>query len=239
MNIELVVLLAVIFFAVFTQSLAGFGSALVAMALLPALVGIHVAAPLVALMAGTIELLLLARYRNALNFQAVWRLALASIIGIPLGVLALRQLDERLILALLGVVIAGYALYGLLNFKLPRLSHHAWAYGFGFMAGMLGGAYNTSGPPAILFGNCRQWTPAEFRGNLAGFFLLNDAIVIATHAWGHNMTPVVLHSYLWALPAIGLGLLAGISLDRYLNPEIFRKVVLGLLVVMGVRLIFA
>jgi hypothetical protein len=144
-----------------------------------------------------------------------------------------------LVLALLGAIIAGYALYGLLNFKLPRLLHPAWAYGFGFLAGMLGGAYNTSGPPAIVYGNCRRWIPAEFKSNLAGFFLLNDAIVIASHAWGRNMTPIVLHSFLWALPVIGLGLLAGISLDKYLNPDIFRKVVLVLLVVMGVRLMFA
>jgi uncharacterized membrane protein YfcA len=239
MHLDLILLLAVIFFAVFTQSLAGFGSALVSMALLPGLVGIRVAAPLVALVAGTIELFLLARYRGALNFRAVWRLALASVIGIPIGVLALRQLDEGLVLAVLGAVIAGYAIYGLLNFQLPKLEHPAWAYGFGFLAGIFGGAYNTAGPPAIIYGNCRRWIPAEFKSNLAGFFLLNDAIVIASHAWGRNMTPAVLESFLWALPVIGLGILAGISLDQYLNPLIFRKVVLMLLVVMGVRLIFA
>ena len=38
-----------IFLAVFTQSLAGFGSALIAMALLPGIVGIQIATPLVAL----------------------------------------------------------------------------------------------------------------------------------------------------------------------------------------------
>jgi len=49
----------IIFLAVFTQSLSGFGSALVAMALLPALIGIHQAAPLVALVMATIEIFLL------------------------------------------------------------------------------------------------------------------------------------------------------------------------------------
>lgn len=235
---SLFAVLLVIFFAVFTQSLTGFGSALVAMALLPGLIGIRSAAPLVALVAVTIELLLLARYRSALNLGSVWRLALASILGIPIGILGLRQVNERLVLGFLGVVLAGYALYGLLNLKLPALKEPAWAYGFGFLAGILGGAYNTSGPPAILYGNCRRWEPAEFKSNLAGFFLLTDAIIVTAHAWSRNLTLAVLQHYLWALPVIGLGLLAGISLDRYLSPVAFRKVVLGLLVVMGLRLVF-
>ena len=36
---------------------------------------------------------------------------------------------------------------------------------------------------------------------------------------------------------MALGLLAGTSLDRFLDPQVFRKIVLVLLVVMGVRLI--
>jgi uncharacterized membrane protein YfcA len=233
----LFLVLLVIFFAVFTQSLAGFGSALVAMSLLPALLGIRVATPLVALIAVTIELFLLLRYRSALNLRAVWRLTLAAVIGIPLGVLALRRVDEGIVLALLGAVIAGYALYGLLNLTLPELKRPAWAYGFGFLAGMLGGAYNTSGPPAVIYGDCQRWSPAEFKSNLQGFFLLSDAIVVATHGLGRNLVPAVLHSYLWALPIIALGILSGISLDRYLDPASFRKVVLALLVLMGLRML--
>jgi uncharacterized membrane protein YfcA len=39
------------------------------------------------------------------------------------------------------------------------------------------------------------------------------------------------------LPAIGLGFVAGTSLDRYLDPQRFRKIVLILLILMGIRLI--
>lgn len=66
MSTQLLVV-AVIFLAVFTQSLSGFGVALVAMSLLPALIPIQVAAPLVAVVGLTIEFFLLLRYRSALN----------------------------------------------------------------------------------------------------------------------------------------------------------------------------
>jgi len=223
--------------AAFTQSLTGFGSALVSMAVLPGLIGIRTAAPLVTLITVTIDVALLARYRQALNLRAIWRLVTALVLGVPLGILVLRRVEERFVLAILGVVIAGYALYALLSPRLPRLEHPAWAYGFGFLAGVLGGAYNTSGPPVVIFGNCQRWPPSEFKGNLQGFFLVNDLLVIAGHALSRNLTALVLRDYLIVLPALIVGLFVGGRLDRRLDPGLFRKIVLVLLVVMGLRLL--
>jgi hypothetical protein len=219
----------IVFLAVFTQSLTGFGSALVAMALLPGLMGMRSATPLVAVMSMTVEIVLLIRYHSSLNIRAVWRLVLASLFGIPLGILFLRRVDEGLVMTVLGIVIAGYALYALFDIRLPELKNPSWAYGFGFLAGMLGGAYNTSGPPVVIFANCRRWLPAEFKSNLQGFFLINSVLVVSGHAWSGNFTPLVLKTYAYAFPVVLLGMLLGIGLDRYLNPEIFRKLVLLLL----------
>jgi len=209
----------VILLAVFTHSLSGFGIALVAMALLPNLVGIQIATPMVALVAITIEIFLLIRYREALNLKAVRPLALSSILGVPIGVWALSGLDERVALVSLGVVISGYAIYALLRLRLPTLHNPLWAWGAGLMAGILGGAYNTTGPPVILYGNCKDWPPAEFKSNLQGFFLVSSLFITISHALAGNFTPTVWRYYLWTLPAIAVGILAGISLDRYLDPE--------------------
>ena len=234
---EPLLLFLVALLAAFTQSLTGFGSALVSMAVLPGLIGIRTAAPLVALITVTIDGVLLVRYRQALNLRAIWRLVTALVLGVPLGILVLRRVEERFVLAILGVVIAGYALYALLSPRLPRLEHPAWAYGFGFLAGVLGGAYNTSGPPVVIFGNCQRWPPSEFKGNLQGFFLVNDLLVIAGHALSRNLTALVLRDYLIVLPALIVGLFVGGRLDRRLDPGLFRKIVLVLLVVMGLRLL--
>ena len=232
------IVFGVIFLAVFVQSLSGFGLALVSMALLPGIVGIQVAAPLVALVGIPLEFMLLLKYRSALNFVAVWPLIIASLFGIPLGIYVLKRVDEEIVLTILGIVITGFALYSLLEIKLPQMNHPTWAYGSGFFAGLLGGAYNTAGPPVIIYGNCRGWLPAEFKGNLQSFFLVGTLFVAAAHALSGNLTEVVLIDFLWVLPPIGLGFVAGTSLDRYINPAIFRKVVLVLLVLMGLRLIF-
>lgn len=228
----------VVFLAVFTQSLSGFGSALVAMALLPAMLGIHVATPLVALVALALEFVLIVRYHQSLEVRSIWKIVLAALIGTPLGVYFLASVDEKISLTLLGVVIAGYAVYALLGLKMPRLDGPVWAYMAGLLGGLLGGAYNTSGPPVILYADCRRWPPDVFKSNLQGYFVVSSIAVVASHAINGNITSQVWRLFWWVAPFIIVGLVAGLSLDRWLNPLTFRRVVLALLVVMGIRLMF-
>jgi len=227
----------IVFLAIFTQSLTGFGLALVSMPLLTALLGVKSAAPVVAVFALVAELALVIYYRSALELGIVWRLAVASVFGIPLGVFALKHVDEQLVMRVLGVVVGGYALYALFNFRLPALQRRIWAYGAGFLAGVLGGAYNTSGPPVIIYGNCRRWPRDVFKSNLQGFFVLNSAIVLFSHLTAGNLTPLVWRYSLVALPAVALGMWTGVRMDRRLDPDTFRKIVLGLLLVLGLWLI--
>lgn len=227
----------VIFLATFTQSVTGFGIALVSMAFLPQLLGIQVATPLVALIGLTLETILFLRYRGSVNFKALGLLTLASMAGIPFGLLALSRLDERLVLTILGFVIGGYALYALLNLQLPRLQQSIWALLFGWLSGALGAAYNTAGPPVIVYGDARRWAPLEFKSNLQGFFVINSVLVVAGHALSGNIQAPVLEIYWPALPVVAAGILAGVSLDNRINAQSFRRIVLVVLVVMGARLV--
>ena len=228
----------VVFAATFVQGIAGFGLGLIAMPLLVTFLGIRTATPLVALIAITTEAILLVRYRQAFNLSAVGRLSAASLLGIPLGVYVLRRADSQIITTILGGIITAYALYALFSPRLPLLAHRAWAYAFGFVAGMLSGAYNTSGPPVIIYGSCRRWPPAEFKSNLQGFFALNMVMVIVIHAVGGSFTPLVWRNFTIGLPALLLGVGLGFSLDRWINPRLFRQLVLILLVLLGGRLLF-
>jgi hypothetical protein len=229
-------ILIVVFLGCFTQSLTGFGVALVMMAVLPSILGLHIATPLVALVAIVLETLMLIRYRAALQFKSILGLLVSSLIAIPVGVLYLSGLDEESALFVLGFVIAAYALYALTGFRLPALSRPAWAWVFGFVGGLLGGAYNTSGPPVVVYGNCRRWSPQEFKSNLSGYFVVNSVMVVSTHWLSGNFTPEVTSNFLLALPALLLGFLFGQGMDKWLNPELFRKIVLVLLVLLGARL---
>ncbi|HEU0294491.1 MAG TPA: sulfite exporter TauE/SafE family protein [Anaerolineales bacterium] len=238
---ELTILYAslVIFFGAFTQSLTGFGIGLVTMAMLPALLGLHTATPLVALAGTVLEVTMLIRYHQSLQLRSIWRLVVAATLAVPAGVYILQRVNEHIALLILGIIITGYAIYALIGFRLPELGHSYWAWLLGGLGGMLGGAFNTAGPPVIIYGNCRKWSPQEFKSNLAGFFIVNSLIVVSTHWWSGNYTLAVMTTFWWSLPALFLGFWAGQSLDRWLNPERFRKIVLLLLVGLGVRLMLS
>ena len=229
----------IVFVGIFVQGVAGFGLALVMMPLLSQMLGVTAAAPLVALIAAVAELTILLRYRQAVNFSAIWRLALASVIAAPLGVFGLRWLPADVALTGLGLVVSGYAIYALLRLHLPELVHSSWAYVFGFAAGLLSGAYNTSGPAYVIYGSCRRWEPAEFKGNLQGVFLTSGLTTILSHALSGHYTPMVWQYWLLALPAVALGLWAGARVDKKLNPKLFRQLILWLLLIIGARLLWA
>jgi uncharacterized membrane protein YfcA len=105
------------------------------------------------------------------------------------------------------------------------------------LAGLLGGAYNTSGPPVIVYGDCRRWAPPEFKSNLQAFFAVADGLVVLGHVAAGNLTRVVLTHYALALPAILLGLWLGLRLERRVQPAAFRRLALLLLLVLGARLV--
>lgn len=236
LNLVLLSTMFIVFLGCFTQSLTGFGVALVTMSLLPALVGLKVATPLVALVGIVLEVLMLIRYRESLRFNSILGLVISAVVAIPVGVIYFRRLDEGVALFVLGLIITIYALYALTGFRLPALEHPAWPWMFGFVGGLLGGAYNTSGPPAVIYGNCRKWAPQEFKSNLSGYFLVGSVMVVATHWVSGNFTTDVWLNFRDTLPALVLGFFLGQGMDRWLNPEIFRRIVLVMLVGLGVRL---
>lgn len=228
----------VLFLAGFTKGLTGFGQALVAMPLLARLIGIRITSPIMSLYAFLSNIYLLFRHRRALRWSEIGRLTIASLVGVPLGVWGLRHLEERVILALLGFVLVGYSSYALFAPRLPRIRDGRWAWPFGFVAGLLGGAYNTNGPPVVIYGHSREWAPDEFKGNLQAFFLINSISVVAAHLFGGNYTPAVVRYFLAGLPFVAVGLWIGARVDRYLKPDLFRKIVLVTLAALGVSLFF-
>ncbi len=226
------------FFAAFTGAVTGFGSALVGMPLLAQILPVQVAAPLMAVISLCINSSMLVIQRQAFRWQAVWQLILAAIIGIPVGILLVSTLSEQVVLTILGVLLIAYAVYAWVTPRLPELKHPIWKYVFGFFSGVLGGAYNVGGPPAVVYASSKGWEASEFRSNLQALFLVENIVILAGHAWAGNYTTRVLGYLPYAIPALAAGIVLGVFLDRFIPDKLFRKMVLILLVVLGLALIF-
>ncbi|MCO6450257.1 MAG: sulfite exporter TauE/SafE family protein [Caldilineales bacterium] len=223
--------------AALLQTLSGFGFALIVMPLAVHLAGIQIAAPLVALVALVLYVINFIRYRQSLDLSEFKRLVILAALGAPLGVWALSTLDETLIQRGLGLLLAGYAVYALLRPARLHPISGRWAYPAGFAAGILGGAYNTPGPPLILYGSMRQQPHANFRALLQAMFLINGVIVVSSHALVRHYDPQLLTDFLMLLPALIVGIVAGAWLDRRIQPERLRTLVLALILLLGVSLV--
>ena len=235
---SVVLLLGIIFFSALLQTTSGFGFALMAMPLISLVVGVKTAAPLVALTGFTLYAVNLVRYRHGLNLREVARLAIAAALGVPIGVWALSSLNEQVVEVVLGVVLIGYAAYMLFKPKaVPSLTSNLWAYPVGFVSGCLGGAFNTPGPPVIIYGDLKQWPRDQFRSTLQALFLFSSGLVIISHGLAGHLTRSILISYALGVPFLLLGVLAGSRIDRRLNNERFRTLVIVMILATGALLL--
>ena len=233
---ETVYFATIITLACFVQAVAGFGLPMVAMPLLVALFDIRASVPLMAIIVLELQLFMVARYRMAINVRTVWQISASAILGIPVGVLFLSRIPEEITVTLLGLALILYALYSLLSFHVPALKNPKWAYFFGFLGGMGGGAYNIAAPPMIIYADTQRWEPRRFKGNLQGYFLIITLVAILTHSLNGNVTGAVLQRSLIAIPFVLAGAIFGFYLDRFINQTLFRKIVLGLLLILGINL---
>jgi len=232
-----ILIAALVFVAAFAQSLTGFGFALIIMPLLTMLLGVRTAAPVVALVAITVYTVNIVRYRRAINVPEVLRLGLASAAGVPLGIWVLANASEDVVMRVLGAILVAYAGYALAGPEVRRELSRGWAYPAGFLAGCLGGAYNTPGPPLIIYGSVRMWTRDEFRAVLQVLFFVNASLVVASHALAQHLTKQVLVYYLLAVPALLAGILLGSIVDRRIDQSQFRTIVMVMIVLLGLALL--
>lgn len=229
----------IIFGAMFIQSLAGFGSALIAM---PLLLLVFSDKPDVARAAFVITsqfggIYFLWQYRKEWNWRTIVPIIAGALIGIPLGVYIAVILDKDTFMVLLGIVCIGYALYALSGFTMPELQER-WGILFGLFSGLLHGAYNVGGPPLVMYGVSRRWKPTLFKCNTATIFFVMGAFVIAAHVQQGNVTGEVLQNAFLMIPSMYIAMFLGFSLDRFVKPEPFRKGVSILLIILGLTLIF-
>jgi uncharacterized protein len=162
---------AVLFCATFVRSALGFGEALIAVPLLALALPVETAAPVAVLVSITVAAIIVAQdWRDVQVPITVW-LVLSSMIGIPLGLLLLRTISESFVKGGLGVVVAAFATATLLNRGAYELKDDRLAWVFGVAAGILGGAYGMNGPPLVVYGALRRWSPGQFRATLQGYFL--------------------------------------------------------------------
>jgi len=233
----IVFVLAVTLLASLIRFSIGFGNALVAMPLLALVMDLRVATPLTGLTSLTIALIMAISHREHIDLASTGKLVLYSALGIPIGLLFLRGAHEPVVKAALAVVIILFAGHGMVQHEYRRFRAERFAWLFGLAAGILGGAYNTNGPPVVLYASLRGWPSDRFRGTLQGYFLPSCALILLGQGAAGLLTRHVLDLYVLCLPAILLALLVGQRLQRVIPEHAFGKCIKVFLILVGLALL--
>jgi uncharacterized membrane protein YfcA len=222
--------LGVAFLATLVRSAFGFGEALVAVPLLALVIPVQVAVPLATLLSITVAALILAQDWRKVHARSAWWLIISSLLGIPVGLLILTAVSPPVVKTILAVVIIAFSSYCLFGRSKPRLPDDRLAWAFGFGAGVLGGAYGMNGPPLVVYGTLRGWTPEHFRATLQGYFL-PASVVGMCGFWAAGLwVPDVTRYYLISLGPAVVAVVIGRAGNRRMHPEAFvRYVHLGLI----------
>ena len=213
----------------------GFGSGLIAVGglalIFPEIKDIVVLLLLVNLPA---ELWVCWQSRMEIRWRPIAILGVGIGVGIPIGAVILKQSDPQFILVILGWFLMAV---GLVFLRLPgggRCHLPAWAGPpAGLASGLLTGLFGTGGPPLIIWYHLSAGSKSAFRGNLMTLFLLMTFIRVPSYVVSGLVTPARLWSTVMVLPAVFLGAWLGHRLHIRISEVVFRRLVSGLLFVLG------
>jgi uncharacterized membrane protein YfcA len=232
-------LVVIVFFgATLVRSALGFGEALIAVPILAFVLPVAVVAPVATLISITVAAVVVAQDWRHIHLRSAAWLIFSTMVGIPLGLFLLRSVSEPIVKGGLGVLVAGFAASALRRPTTYELTTDRLAWFFGVSAGVLGGAYGMNGPPLVVYGTLRRWSPQRFRATLQGYFLPASLIGMigywATGLW----TPTVSRYYLLSLPTVLVAIPLGRALNRRLDAQRFLAYVHAALLASGMGLVF-
>jgi uncharacterized membrane protein YfcA len=229
--------IVVVFVATLIRSSLGFGEALIAVPLLALRIPVTVAAPLAVVVSVMVAGTIIAQDWRKVEVRSAAGLFLSSLLGIPLGLFLLTHVNDRVVKIILGLLIAVFSLYSLTAKKNLHLKEdHPWLLGIsGFISGILGGAYGMNGPPLVVYGALRRWSPQHFRATLQGYFLPASLVGLFGYIVVGLWKPAVTRYFLVSAPGALVAILIGRAINHRLRGEgFFRFIYVGLVVIGGV-----
>jgi uncharacterized membrane protein YfcA len=234
---QVVLVLLIIFATSVVQSVAGFGFALLAVPLMVVVIDLQ-SAVIVSSFVGTLSNLLQSwQLRRNIDATLTKRFLLSTVIGAPAGLLLFIYANQSALKIVLGVSI----LFGV--FVLSRgleLQHiSSWLdWLMGVLSGVLLMATSTNGPPLVFVLQARKIDPARFRATLNMVFLVSGAFGLVMFGFAGEIVRSDVSMAAVSVPAMIIGVSLGVVIRKYVQQELFKKLVLILLTIGGLSSLF-
>jgi len=228
---DLVVIAATLAVAAGIQVTMGFGFALVAIPIVAVVDDPKVAVVLITAVGVPMTLWNTCRWRRHLRVREMLTVAVASLVGMPLGAFVLTRAPDRALTLTIGVVVLVLTAWLWRGLRLPpgpRTEVSA-----GVVSGALATSTGTNGPPLVIAFQATGMEREPFRATLAGCFLVQGLVALCIF-WANDLvTNDVGRAFVVGMPAVVVGTIVGERLTARLHGRAFRAAVLGLLTLSG------
>ena len=239
-----IVLAATTFAAALLYAISGFGFAVVAAPLFLLFLDPARAIQLVIIISTALSI---AVVRGLLPAIAPWlllRLALGSLVGLPLGLVAFRYADPIVVRAAAGAMIFGFAILMAISRRRsgqPGQGKHWRAFAMsplldlaaGAVSGMASALVGQPGPPVLIYLLLTGAEARTVRATLLAFFALTYGVTLASHAATIGIPAPTWLAAGVLLPFAFFDGLAGRPIGDRLGAEAFAKLAIALLAVAG------
>jgi uncharacterized membrane protein YfcA len=240
-QVQIALAALIVFVSFFVRGMSGFGSSLVAMPLLVFVMPIHMAVPLMGLLALVLLGAILVRDRGHVIWRELWLLLPSTLVGVVAGVILFASLNNTFLLKCLGGVTIAYAVYALAiqYLGLPELRcSERWAIpaGFGgsFIDTMFGGG---GGTVVVMYMHLRRIGKVEFRATTAMLWLFEMLARAGGYTIAGYYSVEMLKIVAIMLPVMWLGTWCGERVLSRISQQTFSKLLALLLIASGVSLL--
>lgn len=232
---------SIVFGAFVVRGMSGFGAGMIGIPLLAFLMPVHTAVPMFGLLVLVLFTFLSIRDWGEVVKDELKRLIVPTLLGVVGGVLLFQNLDNRLLLQLLGGFLISYALYALAvhYFGLPEYTcSQRWAFPVGFAGAFIDTLFGGGGGTlVVIYLHMRQVGRAPFRATVAALWLAEMiARILGYGAAGYYTLDVLLLCAL-LLPLMAAGTWVGERLGNRISQETFSKLMALLLALIGANLL--
>lgn len=235
---ELAATCAAILLAYTVFGFGGFGAGLVALPLLAHVMPLRTAVPTLLVLDLAAAALMGLKNHALVDRAELKRLVPTLLAGMALGTLVLAHAAERWLLLLLGVFVAGFALWSLLARANPRSTSPRWAWPAGLAGGVFSAMFGTGGPVYTLY-LARRLTDTQRLRATIGALILGSALLrlLLLAGGGFFAQPALPGLAALLLPCALAGYLLGSRLHARLPQARVRQLIWTLLLASGVSLL--
>ena len=231
------------------EGITGFGCTVLAMPFIVLLLGIHVAKPVLAVLAW-----LLAGYIVAVSWKKiVWKefyfIVLFVGLGLPVGMVIYKYLNEDALKGLLSLVMIAVGIHGFVKTwrshrrnstpgRTPEpfcpVPKNLFMRTILFLGGIVHGMFATGGPFVVIYASKAIPDKSLFRVSICLLWLTLNTVLIFGFTFIDNVwTPDMTGILLLTLPFLVAGMLFGDFLHHRVNEYAFRLIVYALLLGTG------